>query len=78
MSHTRPGLVTLDAQSVLYVRNYVSDACDAEISRSWRFLSHLADWDVCGPTDVVKVRMQLQSMQLAGNGRLIAPNLVRC
>ena len=28
------------------------------------------------PADVVKVRMQLQSMQLAGNGRLIAPSLV--
>ena len=78
MLHTRPGLATLDAQSVLCARKYVADACAAEISGSWRLLSHLADWDVCGPTDVVKVRMQLQSMQLAGNGRLIAPNLVRC
>ena len=28
-------------------------------------------------TDVVKVRMQLHSMQMAGDGRLMAPNLVR-
>ena len=26
------------------------------------------------PPDVVKVRMQLHSMQMAGDGRLIAPN----
>ncbi|BDA51103.1 probable mitochondrial uncoupling protein 2 [Coccomyxa sp. Obi] len=34
--------------------------------------------NVCtNPIDVVKVRMQLQSMQLAGNGRLIAPSLLQ-
>ena len=46
-------------------------ALECTLSLTW---ARMSDEDCLLHADVVKVRMQLHSMQLAGDGRLLAPN----